>query len=169
MEQIGIVRRIDDLGRVQLPKELRRRYRFNEGEPLEFFLTKDGVLLKKYSAVGDFAGLAHHFTETLRRELGQTVVVTDVEKAVSADGKAADVFLAEDFSKALRGGSVAGAVPFLRDSDKRAGHTALIRDAGGAVLGAVIIVIGEGGRTRDGDRRAANVAAKVLERLMAEN
>ncbi|MBQ2697867.1 MAG: AbrB/MazE/SpoVT family DNA-binding domain-containing protein, partial [Clostridia bacterium] len=71
MKATGIVRRIDDLGRVVIPKEIRRTMRIREGEPLEIYTDRDGeVIFKKYSPVGELSALAGACAEALSRTAG---------------------------------------------------------------------------------------------------
>ena len=66
MKATGIVRRIDDLGRVVIPKEIRRTMRIREGDPLEIYTTRDGeVIFKKYSLIGGLEDFAAQFCDTL--------------------------------------------------------------------------------------------------------
>ena len=68
MKATGIVRRIDDLGRVVIPKEIRRTLRIREGDPLEIFTATDGeVVFKKYSPVGELGNFATQYAEVLTR------------------------------------------------------------------------------------------------------
>ena len=67
MKATGIVRRIDDLGRVVVPKEIRRTLRIREGDPLEIFTDKEGaIVLKKYSHIGEIGNFAQQFLIALR-------------------------------------------------------------------------------------------------------
>lgn len=84
MRATGIVRRIDDLGRVVIPKEIRKTLRIREGDPLEIFTAKDGeVILKKYSPIGELNEFAQEYTETLGETLGFGVVVTDLDSIIA--------------------------------------------------------------------------------------
>lgn len=84
MRATGIVRRIDDLGRVVIPKEIRKTLRIREGDPLEIFTAKDGeVILKKYSPIGELNEFSQEYTETLGETLGYGVVVTDLDSIIS--------------------------------------------------------------------------------------
>ena len=66
MKATGIVRRIDDLGRVVIPKEIRRTLRIREGDPLEIFTDREGeVILKKYSPIGELNEFANEYCESL--------------------------------------------------------------------------------------------------------
>jgi stage V sporulation protein T len=77
-KQFAAIRRMDDLGRVVLPKEIQRRFRMRSGEQVEIFMEGDAIILKKYSTVSRFEELAHACAKTLRESLERTVVVTDV-------------------------------------------------------------------------------------------
>ena len=78
MKATGIVRRIDDLGRVVIPKEIRRTLRIREGDPLEIFVDRDGeVILKKYSPISELGNFAKEYTEALYDSLGHNVLVCD--------------------------------------------------------------------------------------------
>ena len=87
MKATGIVRRIDDLGRVVIPKEIRRTLRIREGDPLEIFTDREGeIILKKYSPIGELGTLAKLYAESLSQTLGCTVCITDMDQVVSASG-----------------------------------------------------------------------------------
>lgn len=84
MRATGIVRRIDDLGRVVIPKEIRKTLRIREGDPLEIFTAKDGeVILKKYSPIGELNEFSQEYAETLGESLGLGVVVTDLDSIIA--------------------------------------------------------------------------------------
>lgn len=84
MRATGIVRRIDDLGRVVIPKEIRKTLRIREGDPLEIFTAKDGeVILKKYSPIGELNEFSQEYTETLGETLGLGVIVTDLDSIIA--------------------------------------------------------------------------------------
>ena len=89
MRATGIVRRIDELGRVVIPKEIRRTLRIREGDPLEIFTDHDGeVVLKKYSPIGEIANIAKDYTDSLYRTLGHITCICDRDAVVSATGGA---------------------------------------------------------------------------------
>lgn len=78
MKATGIVRRIDDLGRVVIPKEIRRTLRIREGDPLEIFVDRDGeVILKKYSPIGELGDFAKEYAESLYEGTGHITMITD--------------------------------------------------------------------------------------------
>ncbi len=87
MKATGIVRRIDDLGRVVIPKEIRRILRIREGDPLEIYTSKDGeVILKKYSPINELSQFAGEYAETASNVLGSTVVVSDTDQIIAVSG-----------------------------------------------------------------------------------
>ena len=87
MKATGIVRRIDDLGRVVVPKEIRRVLRIREGDPLEIYTSNTGeVILKKYSPINDLSQFADELAETTASVIGCTVVISDTDQVIAAAG-----------------------------------------------------------------------------------
>ena len=87
MKATGIVRRIDDLGRVVIPKEIRRTMRIREGDPLEIYTDRDGeVIFKKYSPIGEMSAFATQYTETLHKICSMSVVITDRDSVIASAG-----------------------------------------------------------------------------------
>lgn len=87
MKATGIVRRIDDLGRVVIPKEIRRTMRIREGEPMEIFTGKEGeIILKKYSPIGELGTFAREYAQSLSQVSGHLVCISDHDQIVAACG-----------------------------------------------------------------------------------
>ncbi|ADU25880.1 stage V sporulation T C-terminal domain-containing protein [Ethanoligenens harbinense] len=87
MKATGIVRRIDDLGRVVIPKEIRRTMRIREGDPLEIYTDNDGeVIFKKYSPIGELSNFAAQFAEVLGKSSGYPVLISDRDRIISSFG-----------------------------------------------------------------------------------
>lgn len=87
MKATGIVRRIDDLGRIVIPKEIRRTMRIREGDPMEIFTSREGeILLKKYSPVGELGEFATALVESMAQTLGELVCVTDRDYVIAVAG-----------------------------------------------------------------------------------
>ena len=87
MKATGIVRRIDDLGRVVIPKEIRRTMRIREGDPLEIYTSRDGeVIFKKYSLMGGLDDFAAQFCETLSKSCSAITAVTDRDTVIAVAG-----------------------------------------------------------------------------------
>lgn len=92
MKATGIVRRIDDLGRVVIPKEIRRTLRIREGDPLEIFTDREGeIILKKYSPIGELSQFARHYAEALAQTSGHTVCVADRDALIAVAGGKKDL------------------------------------------------------------------------------
>ncbi|QYR21659.1 stage V sporulation protein T [Paenibacillus sp. sptzw28] len=87
MKATGIVRRIDDLGRVVIPKEIRRTLRIREGDPLEIFVDRDGeVILKKYSPIGELGDFAKEYAESLSESTNHITLITDRDTIIAVAG-----------------------------------------------------------------------------------
>ena len=87
MKATGIVRRIDELGRVVIPKEIRRTQRIRRGDPLEIFTTGDGeVIFKKYSPIGEMNAVAAQYTEVLSKSFALTALVADRDRILTVSG-----------------------------------------------------------------------------------
>ena len=87
MKATGIVRRIDDLGRVVIPKEIRRTLRIREGDPLEIFTDREGgVILKKYSPIEELSDFSKEYAESLQQVIGHIVLIADKDAIISASG-----------------------------------------------------------------------------------
>ncbi|MCD7723556.1 MAG: AbrB/MazE/SpoVT family DNA-binding domain-containing protein [Clostridiales bacterium] len=87
MKATGIVRRIDDLGRIVIPKEIRRSFRIREGDPLEIFTDAEGeVIFKKYSPIGEMSNFANQYAEVLYKSMGMPIVIVDNDHVIAACG-----------------------------------------------------------------------------------
>ena len=111
MKATGIVRRIDDLGRVVIPKEIRRTMRIREGDPLEIFTDRDGeVIFKKYSPIGELNAFAAQYAETLYRTCDLLVVICDRDSVISSAGVSkkeyADKSLSDELERIIEGRSL---------------------------------------------------------------
>ena len=102
MKATGVVRRIDDLGRVVIPKEIRKTLRIKEGDPLEIFTDKEGeVILKKYSPIGELTEFATGYAETLAKTTGHIACITDKDTVIAISGGSKKEFLEQDISEEL--------------------------------------------------------------------
>jgi AbrB family transcriptional regulator (stage V sporulation protein T) len=150
----GIVRRIDDLGRVVIPKEIRRTLRIREGDPLEIYTDTDGeVIFKKYSPVGEMSPFATQYAEVLSRTSGLPTLVCDRDHVVAAAGVSKKEYLErrvtplmEELMETRRGyvarqGETNRLMPI--EGMDRAALVAYPILAAGDVTGAVILLTGE--------------------------
>ena len=179
MKATGIVRRIDDLGRVVIPKEIRRTMRIREGDPLEIFTEKDGeVVFKKYSPVGELSPFAVQYADVLARACNMTVLVCDRDHVIAAAGQNRKEFYERRVSAGLdevmegRQTYVAQAGGNrLQPVEAIARYAAVASPilAGGDVTGAVCLLQPESGTVpTEGDVRLAQVAAAFLGKQMEE-
>ena len=102
MKATGIVRRIDDLGRVVIPKEIRRTLRLREGTPLEIFTDREGeIILKKYSPMMELNAFAGQYAEAMAQSTGLMVCITDRDQVIAAAGGAKKDLFQKPISKQL--------------------------------------------------------------------
>lgn len=180
MKATGIVRRIDDLGRIVIPKEIRRTMRIHEGDPLEIYTEHDGrVIFKKYSPIGELSEFACQYADSLSKATGLTACITDKDNiiAVSSNEKqkqrelkekpisssierimqSKDVFTCEDGSQRI---SITG-----DSEDFEAGVVApIIYD--GDPIGSVVFVKDDSGEVTTVEQKLAETAACFLGKTM---
>ena len=102
MKATGIVRRIDDLGRVVIPKEIRRTMRIREGDPLEIYTDREGeVIFKKYSPIGELTNFSTQYAETLHKVCELSVIITDRDSVIAAAGVSKKEYLDKRLSPEL--------------------------------------------------------------------
>ena len=101
MKATGIVRRVDVLGRVVVPKEIRKILGISEGDPLEIFTEKDGIILKKYSPLSNMDEIANSVANALSRQTGKCVFICDKDVFISASGMGVKEILGREISKQI--------------------------------------------------------------------
>ena len=102
MKATGIVRRIDELGRVVVPKEIRRTLRLREGDPLEIFTDREGgVILKKYSPIRELTNFASEYSDSLEQTIGNIILVCDRDNIISVSGVIKKEYLEKRISRDL--------------------------------------------------------------------
>ena len=174
MKATGIVRRIDDLGRVVIPKEIRRTLRIREGDPLEIFTGVGGeVVFKKYSPMGEMSDFAVEYADALASQTKFPVLICDRDHCVAASGISKKEVVERRISSALedimeerRGVSNKddSEMPALEGVDRNIKIGVPILNAGD-VSGAVVLIADElGTQTSDSDYKLAAVAADFLGR-----
>lgn len=150
MKATGIVRRIDDLGRVVIPKEIRRTMRIREGDPLEIYTDRDGeVIFRKYSLMGGISDFAAQICDTVYKTTGRPALVTDRDTVLAVSGAPKREFGDKQISSALenvmmgRGvyqqRSQDAPIPIVTSSDTLSVSVAAPILAQGDVLGCVVI------------------------------
>ncbi len=99
MKATGVVRRIDDLGRIVIPKEIRKTLRIREGDPLEIFTDKEGeIILKKYSPIGELSEFAVQYAESLAKATGHIACISDKDTIIAVSGAPKKEYLEKSVS-----------------------------------------------------------------------
>ncbi len=175
MKATGIVRRIDDLGRVVIPKEIRRTMRIREGSPLEIYTGASGeVIFKKYSPVGELSNFAADYVEALAKSSELTAAICDEDTFIAAAGPLKRELMGREISEGLRGiikdrvrySGGKDRFPAVESSDLTVAAAFPIISHGD-VSGAVVLV--SGGQTAgEADIKLAATAADFLGRQMED-
>jgi len=151
MKATGIVRRIDDLGRVVIPKEIRRTLRIREGDPLEIFVDRDGeVILKKYSPIGELGDFAKEYAESLFESTGHIVMISDRDNVIAVSGGSRKDYLDKQIGAIVESSmenrktileATGGEAEIVKDMPETYGSYVIAPIiAGGDPIGAVIMV-----------------------------
>ena len=179
MKATGIVRRIDDLGRVVIPKEIRRTLRMREGEPLEIFIGAEGeIFLKKHSPIRELSDHVKELAESMTKATGNLVCISDQDHIVATSGPQQREYLGEVISETLeefinrRETKILEANEhgiYLVSSDKLTYESVVIQPiiSAGDIIGAVII-IGVKATITEADTRVAQVVANFLGKQMED-
>ena len=186
MRATGIVRRIDELGRVVIPKEIRRTLRIREGDPLVIYTDRDGeVILKKYSPIGEMSSFAKDYTESLFRSLGHIACIVDRDQVVAASGVSKkelwDKPISRDLEQAIASRQTVAlnrqlggkTIAVASDEDMtQQGYTAQVISpiiADGEAIGAVLLMSrDQGARMGDTELKVAETAAGIVGRQMEQ-
>ncbi|WP_195958895.1 stage V sporulation protein T [Clostridium saudiense] len=182
MKATGIVRRIDDLGRVVIPKEIRRTLRIREGAPLEIFTDREGgVILKKYSPIGELTDFSKEYAESLQQAIGHIVLIADKDAFISVSGATKKDYIERKISSELesimdgRKPSIitenSKTIPLHNDEDPGEYTSQVIAPiiAEGDAIGAVLIVSKESGDIfGDLELKLAETAAAFLGKQMEQ-
>lgn len=103
MKATGVVRRIDELGRIVIPKEIRKTLRIREGENLEIFIDdKENIVLKKYSPMDKMEDFAQNFTDTINALLKHNIIITDNDSIIAVSGKLKKKYINKSISSNLQ-------------------------------------------------------------------
>lgn len=180
MKATGIVRRIDDLGRIVIPKEIRRTLRIREGDPLEIFVDRDGeVILKKYSPIGELGDFAKEYAESLADATGHIAIIADRDVVIAVSGASKKDFLekpiSEDVEQSMEDRKTvmnltAGEYSVIRDRPEQFGSRVIAPIiAAGDPIGAVLFISrDESVRMGELERKLAETAAGFLGKQMEQ-
>ena len=179
MKATGIVRRIDDLGRVVIPKEIRRTMRIREGDPLEIYTDTDGeVIFKKYSPIGELSSITAQYADVLSRGTGLAVIITDRDSVIACAGISKKEVLDRRISQSLE------SIMEKRenyvccvDSERIRPVEGVDREAavvcpiigGGDISGALVMLLNDNGSCpTQTETKLAQIAASFLGKQMEE-
>ncbi len=184
MKATGIVRRIDDLGRVVIPKEIRRTLRIREGDPLEIFTDREGgVILKKYSPIGELGDFAKEYAESLHSTVGNIILISDKDSVISVSGATKKEYVDKKISPELErimedrqtvtlGAGSEKIVPIIDDEEIEGKYTSQVIApiiAEGDAIGTVVIVSGESDvKFGEMEEKLAGTAALFLGKQMEQ-
>ncbi len=181
MKATGIVRRIDDLGRVVIPKEIRRTMRIREGDPLEIFTDREGeIILKKYSPIGELGTFAKEYAESLAQTAGHTTCIIDKDQIIAVSGGTKKDFYEKHISSAMEkcinsrntlimGRSDSNFIPLLEDDTINSYNYQLVAPiiSEGDVLGAVVF-LSQDKKMGEVEGKLAGAAAGFLGKQMEQ-
>lgn len=174
MKATGIVRRVDDLGRIVIPKEIRRTLKIREGDPLEIYTEKDGgVIFRKYSPMGDMQDFAVQFCESIGAATGHVAAVSDRDCIIALSGAPKRELLDKPNSQELdrimeqrknyryeAGGNM---LPAAEGADKYHLGVAAPILCQGDLMGCVMLLIGENDKPlAESDQKLAQTVAGFL-------
>ena len=176
MKATGIVRKIDDLGRVVIPKEIRRTMRIREGDPLEIYTEKDGeVIFKKYSPIGELGEFAANYAETLAKASGHGACITDRDNVIAVSGIPRKELLEKPISQELESlmnertsllNHSNSHVAITEGNDKYNAGVVVPIISEGDIIGSVLFVLKEGEKASEVEDKLAESAAGFLGRHM---
>ena len=179
MKATGIVRRIDDLGRIVVPKEIRKVLRIREGDPLEIFTGKEGeIVLKKYSPMADLTAFAQQYVEAISQSLGLPVAITDRDSVIAVAGMPKKELMGKELHSELESVINDRKAIVVRKGDAKFIHITTddldydgqvvqtIISEGDAVGSVIVIVRDSGHRIGEIEQKAAVIAAAFLGKQM---
>ncbi|MFC6335160.1 stage V sporulation protein T [Paenibacillus septentrionalis] len=180
MKATGIVRRIDDLGRVVIPKEIRRTLRIREGDPLEIFVDRDGeVILKKYSPIGELGDFAKEYAESLFESVGHITIISDRDTVIAVAGASKKELLDRPIGQTLEVcmenrktqlESNQGSYEIIKDQqDNYSSYVVAPIIAGGDPIGTVVIISkDDSSKVGQLEQKMAETAAAFLAKQMEQ-
>ena len=141
MRATGIVRRIDDLGRVVIPKEIRRTMRIREGDPLEIYTDREGeVIFKKYSPITELQTFASEYAESLQKTAGMPIFICDRDAIITVSGASKREYVDRKISHSLEE-IIESRALYVREGGK---ETVPITDDGSHYVSCAMPIIAEG-------------------------
>lgn len=176
MKSTGVVRRIDDLGRVVIPKEIRKSLRIRDGESVEIFLDSENIILKKYSPFSDLSGFYRAYVDSVSAFIAGSIMIVDRDKFVAIGGDLKKNFLNDTISSNLdeiiQSRNVVTCYDFEEiylTADKKVFASYVVAPVivNGDVMGAVMI-LSNSKRVDDFAEKTATIASKFLGKYIEE-
>lgn len=169
MKATGVVRRVDDLGRIVIPKEIRRTMRIREGEPMEIFIDSGGsVVFRKYSPMGGLAEVAVQLAEALAREAERPCVICDRDGVIACSGvKAQGERISREAESLMESRRPYKGDPMEIIEGGPMADIIIPVIAGGDLSGCVALVVGQN-PGREDDARLARMTAGFMARCMED-
>ena len=166
MKAAGIVRRIDDLGRIVIPKEVRSNLRLREGEPVEIFVDRHGeVILKKYSPIEQLKQFSQEYADVLYSITGHSVAITDRDYVISIAGQNREYNVGDPIKPEVE--DIANNKRITSVNNEKSQVTAPII-AHGDTMGAFILIAEEGKTISETEIKLADTAAKFIAKNIEE-
>lgn len=177
MKATGIVRRIDDLGRVVIPKEIRRTLRIREGDPLEIFVAREGeVILKKYSPINELSHFATEYAEAIFDTVYFPIFICDRDEVIALSGDSKKEYMEQAVGSLVeeaineRKSSLVSEeieVEVIRGKEELIdGYAICPIIANGDAIGVVLIMSKEGKPLTEAEQKVAETAANFLGKQM---
>ncbi|MEI3604571.1 stage V sporulation protein T [Pseudogracilibacillus sp. SE30717A] len=177
MKATGIVRRIDDLGRVVIPKEIRRTLRIREGDPLEIFVAREGeVILKKYSPINELGHFATEYAEALFDSIHFPVLICDRDEVIAVSGSSKKDYLNKSIGshieEAIESRSNVledekSTIEIIRGNEEEVDSYAISTIvANGDPIGSVLVISKQGETLSEVEHKVAETAANFLGKQM---
>ncbi|MBE6683387.1 MAG: AbrB/MazE/SpoVT family DNA-binding domain-containing protein [Ruminococcaceae bacterium] len=170
MKATGIVRRIDDLGRVVIPKEIRRTMRIREGDPLEIYTENDGsVVFRKYSPIGELSRVSAEYAEAINRTSGIPIAICDRDNVIAVAGVSRKDYLEKPISNGL-----SGVLTSRKSYSAEKGTSLTVTDNGseisylspivsdGSVIGAVMSLKRDGQQSDGSEKKLVDAGAYFM-------
>ena len=177
MKTTGIIRRIDDLGRIVIPKELRKTLRIKNGESLEIFVEGDDIILKKYSPMESIEDAAVKYVDSFSKVIKHSVIVTDKDRVIAASGSLKKRYLGKQISEFTERG-IERRDSFFERQKKTFSFVEGVEDFGyysfssiiseGDTIGSVIIISIDN-PILESEEKMASILSKLLSGNFSEN
>ena len=176
MKTTGIVRRIDDLGRIVIPKEIRKNFRINDGDNIEIFIDGDNIILKKHSVLNKIGNYANKFTEAIYSFLKHNIIITDTDSILAFSGPLKKQYLGKQISEYLnicikRRENILEKyekeISLINESNEKGTYCLSTIISSGDAVGLVIILSTED-QVTETDMKICQIVAKFLAKSLEE-